>query len=238
VASFDLKPRPAITLYVYEAYDGCVTSTFVGGGDASFWRPFCQIHQAPGGSGFGFERQTYYYNVPQYFLWEKTWSVFFSKSLVYALDKCMERRGSNSLPDRELLKSLRDLCEKKLDPIIERILQPLDAEVTPTLVHGNLGRGTVGSTESAQPVLLQPPAMFYAHHEYELGRLWMDTNDGDIVAIEAFIQGLGMVRLTDEIKDRVRLYSIRFLVQEATRADDLPARTGYLTRAFDVLDGL
>ncbi|ODM17779.1 hypothetical protein SI65_06567 [Aspergillus cristatus] len=116
---------------------------------------------------FGFHVPTYSGYLPQYTGWERSWEVFFSKSLRVALDLEIKAKGHDSAFDV--------LVPVVFEKIIPRLLRPLESEgrsVKPALVHGDLWYGNSGVDRVSGECLVFDACCFYAHHEYEFGQ-WM-----------------------------------------------------------------
>lgn len=109
---------------------------------------------------FGFHVPTYSGYLPQYTRWERSWEVFFSKSLRVALDLEIKAKGHDSEFDV--------LVPVVFEKIIPRLLRPLESEgrsVKPALVHGDLWYGNSGVDRVSGECLVFDACCFYAHHE-------------------------------------------------------------------------
>lgn len=134
--------------------------------DSSEFAPLlAKLHRAsksPTGK-FGFHMTTYAGNLPQMVEWEDSWEVFFSKSMRYALDLEIERKGQS-----DELDALADVLFAK---VIPRLLRPLESDgrsVKPTLVHGDLWYANSGiDMNNGQPLVFDA-CCFYAHNECEI----------------------------------------------------------------------
>ena len=126
------------------------------------------VHQksvSPTGK-FGFHVTTYAGNLPQMIEWEDSWERFFAKSMRYALDLEIERKG----PDEELESLSKVLFEK----VIPRLLRPLESQgrkVKPSLVHGDLWYANSGIDIGTNQPLVFDACSFYAHNECTLYQL-------------------------------------------------------------------
>lgn len=109
---------------------------------------------------FGFHITTYAGNLPQMVEWEDSWETFFTKSMRWALDLEIERKG----PDPELDKLSVVLFEK----VIPRLLHPLESDgrtVKPSLVHGDLWYANSGIDVTTGQPLVFDACCFFAHNE-------------------------------------------------------------------------
>lgn len=109
---------------------------------------------------FGFHITTYAGNLPQFVAWEKSWEAFFSKSMRYALDLEIEKKG----PSEELNVLSRPLFEK----VIPRLLRPLESGgrvVKRSLVHGDLWYANAGIDVHTNQAIVFDACCFFAHNE-------------------------------------------------------------------------
>lgn len=111
---------------------------------------------------FGFHITTCAGNLPQYVGWEDSWETFFAKSMRWALDLEIERKGRSE--------ELDILSRALFDKVIPRLLRPLENEgqtVKPSLVHGDLWYANAGlDVDSGQPLVFDA-CCFFAHNECE-----------------------------------------------------------------------
>jgi hypothetical protein len=92
--------------------------------------------------------------------WEDRWETFFAKSMRWALDLEIQRKG----PSEEL-----DVLSRALfDKVIPRLLRPLESDgrnVKPSLVHGDLWYANAGIDVSDDQPLVFDACCFFAHNE-------------------------------------------------------------------------
>ncbi len=107
-----------------------------------FSRKLAAMHQnstSPSGK-FGFPITTYNGSLPQLNDWTETWEEFFANGLKHMLD--LERAARGPSPDLDVLRpSLFHI-------IIPRLLRPLESggrRIKPSLIHGDLWYGNVGT---------------------------------------------------------------------------------------------
>ena len=114
---------------------------------------------------FGFHITTCAGNLPQFVGWEDSWETFFTKSLRWALDLEIERKGRSE--------ELDVLSRALFDKVIPRLLRPLENEgrtVKPSLVHGDLWYANSGlDVDDGQPLVFDA-CCFFAHNECELSQ--------------------------------------------------------------------
>jgi fructosamine-3-kinase len=109
---------------------------------------------------FGFHVTTYAGNLPQFVAWEDSWEIFFAKSMRWALDLEIERKGPNE--------ELDVLSQSLFDKVIPRLLRPLESEgrsVKPSLVHGDLWYANAGIDVNDGQSLIVDACCFFAHNE-------------------------------------------------------------------------
>lgn len=129
---------------------------------AEFTSLLAKLHQkgtSPTGK-FGFHIPTYAGNLPQAVGWEDSWEAFFSKSMRYALDLEIKRKGASS--------ELDVLSKILFEKVIPRLLRPLETggrSVKPSLVHGDLWYANSGVDVNNGKLLVFDACCFYAHHE-------------------------------------------------------------------------
>jgi fructosamine-3-kinase len=96
--------------------------------------------------------------------WESSWAVFFSKLLRTTLEIDAEINGH--WPE------LDAAVEQTINSVIPRVLGILQAEgrtLKPSLIHGDLWGGNVGTSLETGDVILFDAGSYYAHNEMELG---------------------------------------------------------------------
>lgn len=128
---------------------------------------------------FGFHVTTYAGNLPQFVGWEESWEVFFAKSMRYALDLEIGRKGASE----ELDVLSRALFER----VIPRLLRPLESDgrkVKRSLVHGDLWYANAGVDVGSGEPLVFDACCFFAHNECQSSYKTLATADADEIELE------------------------------------------------------
>ncbi|KAI1180618.1 Fructosamine kinase-domain-containing protein [Nemania sp. FL0916] len=144
---------------------------------------------------FGFHVSTYAGNLPQHVSWDDSWESFFTKSMRWALDLEIERKGPN--------KELEMLTLILFDKVMPRLLRPLESEgrtVKPSLVHGDLWYANSGiDIKNGEPLVFDA-CCFYAHNECKFGAEY-------IAAYNSLVQ---ISAPEEDFEGRLDLYRLRF----------------------------
>ena len=136
--------------------------------------------------------------------WEKDWTVFFIKLLQHVIDVDFELNGAWDELDR---------AEKRLiQLVIPRLLGALTTEgrkIKPSLIHGDLWEGNIGTAVDGGDVYLFDSAAFYAHSELEVADWRPYYNKiSNKVYLETYLKYQEPSEPKEEWDDRNRLYSI------------------------------
>ena len=117
------------------------------------------IPQNPTGK-FGFDRTTYFGNIPQENTWCDTWEKFFSRAFKHHLDLEEQVQGYD--------KEMRDLGIAMIDKVIPRLLRPLETGgrfIQPCIIHGDLRFDSVHMDANTDEPLLSGGSSFWGHNE-------------------------------------------------------------------------
>lgn len=169
-----------------------------------------QLHrksESPNGQ-FGFHITTCQGRAPQAFLWEKSWTIFFTNLLQHVIKLDFKYNGYWE----EL-----DIVEKRLiSDVVPRLLRPLETDgrsIKPSLIHADLWEGNTGTSLDNGNVYIFDSAAFYAHNEMEVGNWRCHYNKiHNSAYTKAYLKHYGPSEPKDEWDDRNRLYSIYFNV--------------------------
>ncbi|KAI3317721.1 Fructosamine kinase-domain-containing protein [Xylariaceae sp. AK1471] len=166
-----------------------------------------RLHQksiSPTGK-FGFHVTTYAGNLPQFVAWEDSWETFFTKSMRWALDLEIERKGHSE--------ELNVLSRALFAKVIPRLLRPLESEgrtVKPSLVHGDLWYANAGiDVNDGQPLVFDA-CCFFAHNEYEFGQWRPACNRFGAEYIAAYNSFVQISQPEEDFEGRLDLYRLRF----------------------------
>jgi protein-ribulosamine 3-kinase len=120
---------------------------------------------------FGFPVTTYNGAVPNTVAWQKTWASFFADLLRGVLKFDTEANGHCA--------KLDEVFDHTISYFIHRLLGVLQSdrrELRPSLIHGDIGEGNVGTDLITGEVIFADASSYYAHNEMELGLLrWSET---------------------------------------------------------------
>lgn len=159
--------------------------------------------QSVTGGRFGFPVQTFDGARLQAVGWDTSWTSFFSTLLAEAYRQDVAANGVWPALDTAYRQVQSDLIPRLLG-----VLEQEGRRVTPTLIHGDLWEGNVGTDAVTGEPWIFDCAVFYSHHEMEMG-IWRAarhafSRDG---YIPAYLKEFG--KYDDETEDRIRLYSAK-----------------------------
>ncbi|TGO54276.1 hypothetical protein BOTNAR_0272g00020 [Botryotinia narcissicola] len=133
---------------------------------------------------------------------------FFAAGFRHMLDMNKARAG----PSEELDTLLPAFFEK----VIPRLLRPLEANIRPSLVHGDLWYGNAGVNTLEDKAVIFDPGCFYAHNEYELGNWRAKRNKFSKAYFDAYHAYIPKASPQEDYEDRIVLYSLRFNLHAAS----------------------
>lgn len=134
---------------------------------------------------YGFDMTTYHGNVPIQHGWSDTWEEYFTRTTRRLLEVELEARGHWSTRDATPLTLASGGEQQQQDStivdafftrVVPRLLRPLEPNIQPVLIHGDLWHGNVGRVASAsaageQLVVVFDAASFWAHNECKFPHL-------------------------------------------------------------------
>lgn len=138
--------------------------------------------------------------------WESNWGTFFGKLL----------RGVAKL-DREAngpWKELDIATEHTINHVIPRLLGPLQSNgrsIKPSLIHGDLWEGNVGTHRETGEIVLFDASSYYAHNEMDLG-IWRAkwNNFRQNPYLREYVRNFPIAEPVEGFDDRNRLYSLKY----------------------------
>ncbi|KAI4643359.1 uncharacterized protein J4E79_011300 [Alternaria viburni] len=153
---------------------------------------------------YGFHVTTCQGRATQSVAWEQDWTTFFIKLLQHVIDVDFELNGAWDELDK---------VEKRLIHfVIPRLLGALTTEgrkIKPSLIHGDLWEGNIGTAIDGSDVYLFDSAAFYAHNELEVADWRPYYNKiSNKVYLETYLRYQEPSEPKEEWNDRNRLYSI------------------------------
>ncbi|KAK2017515.1 hypothetical protein LZ32DRAFT_614231 [Colletotrichum eremochloae] len=180
---------------------------------------------------FGFPTYTYHNNIPQLADWDSDWARFFAKMLKHACELETATHG----PWLSRHPGFATLFEQT----IPRLLGALQSEgrfIKPSLVHGNLSpRNMRENVATASPILFGF-ASLYAHNEYELGA-WCCRELG-WPYFKEYRRHFPPSEPTEQWNDRIRLYSIKFNLNQVLTVSDSAELRNQILRDINELNQL
>ncbi len=173
-----------------------------------------QMHQtsvSPTGQ-FGFHVNTCQGNLPQQTAWNPTWMGVFTQLVNGAMQLNREINGK--------WKDLEECVDCLITHVIPKLLGPLEAngrKVKPSLVHGDLWDGNIGTDFKTGEIYIFDASVYYAHNEMEIA-MWRGKFN-KVVASKAYtntyLAKMGISEPVEEFDDRNRLYSTYMLLYES-----------------------
>lgn len=118
--------------------------------------------------------------------------------------------------------------ERTQTHLIPRLIGAVEANgrsVKPYLIHGDLWDGNVGTDSDTSDPFIFDAAVYYAHHEMELG-IWRAERHQMRAMIyrKAYIRHMKPSEPVDEWDDRNRLYSTKTNLMHSACVASSPAR--------------
>jgi fructosamine-3-kinase len=146
---YDSKERVAVLILEWvQGTENPHTEEWLGQGVA-------RLHQTQG-PAFGLEHDNYIGTLPQKNGWWDQWPSFYREQRLGVQLEWGKKVGTIPLSR-----------SKKLEKLMERLDQFLPADVSPSLIHGDLWRGNWKVGTGGKPYLIDP-AVCYAHSEMEM----------------------------------------------------------------------
>ena len=166
-------------------------------------------HKAISPNGkFGFPVVTYNGALGHTVDWEESWATFFITMLKAGLNYDASVNGP--------WEDLSDIASKVIEKVIPRLLGALQSDgrsILPSLLHGDLWHGNLGTNKSTGEIIFYDVGSYYAHNEMELGSWrcpWSQKPENAKIYIEHYLKHFPPAEPADEFEDRNRLYSCKF----------------------------
>ena len=154
---------------------------------------------------FGFHVPTYDGRFPQTVDWDSSWPAFFSKLLADIARLDVDTNGE--------WEELATVLSRTLFRVIPQLLGALEWDgrvLKPSLIHGDLWEGNVGTERGTGNFYIFDSCAYYAHNEMELG-IWRTEHhrlNADVYKQE-YLRHTKASKPVDEWDDRNRLYSVK-----------------------------
>ncbi|KAF7960687.1 hypothetical protein EAE96_000361 [Botrytis aclada] len=159
-------------------------------------------------SKYGFHTVTFNGDLPPKNDYSDNWESFFAAGFRHMLEMNIARAG----PSEELGALLSPFFEK----VIPRLLRPLEGNIKPSLIHGDLWYGNAGVNTLEGKAVIFDPGCFYAHNEYELGNWRPERNKFSKSYFDAYHAYIPKASPKEDYEDRIILYSMRFNLHAAS----------------------
>ena len=177
-----------------------------------------QMHQAsqsPTGQ-FGFHLNTCQGNLPQQTAWNPSWVDFYIQLVKGAMQLNRERNG--------VWKNLEQVVDRLITHVVPQVLGPLEAQgrfVKPTLIHGDLWDGNIGTDLETGEIYVFDASVFYAHNEMEVA-MWRGRLNKVVYAkvyLNSYLNRMGISEPAEQFDDRNRIYSCYHTLHESACHD-------------------
>lgn len=151
---------------------------------------------------FGFFMTTFDGRLPQTTDWDSSWTSYFAKLLAGILKLDVEING----PWPEL----EEATAKVILHVVPRLLNALEADgrtIKPSLIHGDLWEGNIGTDFATGDIYIFDCCSYYAHNEMELG-IWRTEHHRMKAKAyrKEYLRNFPPSEPVDEWDDRNRLY--------------------------------
>lgn len=161
---------------------------------AALGRALAALHRVEG-EQFGYHRDNWIGASPQRNTPDTDWSRFFIEQRLMPQLRRARDRG------------LAATAVERLERVMARVPAWLEGlTIRPSLVHGDLWRGNVGTLAGDRPVVFDP-AVYYGHAEVDLAMLSLFGRVPD-----AFYQAYGKNPKAEDFQHRARLYNLYHLL--------------------------
>ncbi|MCJ1384891.1 hypothetical protein MMC17_008009 [Xylographa soralifera] len=117
-------------------------------------------------------------------------------------------------------KNLEQVVDRLITHVVPQVLGPLEAEgraVKPTLIHGDLWDGNIGTDFKTGEIYVFDASVYYAHNKMEIG-MWRGKFNKVVsskVYLNSYLSRMGISEPTEQFDDRNRIYSCYMLLHES-----------------------
>ncbi|KAJ5834798.1 Fructosamine/Ketosamine-3-kinase [Penicillium robsamsonii] len=173
-----------------------------------------QLHKAsksPTGM-FGFHINTCQGSLPQRTAWNPSWVDFYIQLVRGAMALNTEKNGN--------WKNLEQLVDRLITHVVPQVLGPLEADgrvVKPTLIHGDLWDGNIGTSLENGELYIFDASVYYAHNEMEIAmwRARFCKTMSAKVYLNSYLNRMGVSKPVEQFEDRNRIYSFYMTLHES-----------------------
>ncbi|KAF2649446.1 hypothetical protein K491DRAFT_640794 [Lophiostoma macrostomum CBS 122681] len=170
---------------------------------------------------FGFHIKPMRGNLQLETTWNPSWISFFIQLLRSTLELDQKTNGTWS--------NLEQLVDDTITHIVPQVLGPLVTKgrsIKPSLIHGDLWDGNIGTNAKTGDVYIFDASAYYAHHEMEIA-IWRPLPNsvvGSGVYVETYLKYMGISEPKEQFEDRHMLYSACTALHAAACHNRLSAR--------------
>jgi protein-ribulosamine 3-kinase len=163
-----------------------------------------ELHRTSSSSNgmFGFSVPTCDGALPHRVAWKANWGDFYGELLRGVLEHDVAANGR--------WVELERMVDDVIEHVIPRLLGALQTggrQLRPSLIHGDLYEGNMGTHDESGEIIVWDASSFYAHNEMELG-LWR-WNKVMHSFTESYLRHFKKSEPEHEWDDRNRLYSVK-----------------------------
>ncbi|KAI0180633.1 Fructosamine kinase-domain-containing protein [Hypoxylon sp. FL1284] len=134
----------------------------------------------------------------------ETWEAYFAHTMRRLFDQEQSVQGTDE--------AIKQMMDPFFEKVIPRLLRPLETggrSISPSVIHGDLWHGNVGTDKkTGQPVIFDA-ACFRAHNEYELGVWRQDWNNINSAYRQEYHKHFPPSEPAEDCDDRNALYATR-----------------------------
>ena len=154
--------------------------------------------------------------------WEASWAVFFRKLFLRVCE--LDTKTNGPWPEYE--RAVRQIAWT----VIPVLLGPLEDQIKPCVIHGDLWEGNMGIDSATSEPVLFDVGSYYAHNEMELGhwRCEFSSVFRCPLYIEKYQNSYPPAEPADQFDDRNRLYSLKGAINYSAGHQGSPLRMSYV----------
>lgn len=117
-------------------------------------------------------------------------------------------------------KNLEQCADRLIKHVVPKLLGPLESngrKVKPTLIHGDLWDGNIGTDFKDGEIYVFDASVYYAHNEMEIAmwRARFCKIMSSKVYTNTYLARMGISEPADQFEDRSRLYSVYMTLHES-----------------------
>lgn len=171
---------------------------------------------------FGFHISTCHGRFPQRVDWDNKWTSFFCKLLEDVLQRDIRNNGR--------WPALEKVSQRVMTHVLPRLLGVLEADgrsIKPSLIHGDLWEGNIGTNVETGEIYIFDAGAYYAHHEMEIG-MWRCERHKirSRVYKREYFRLASLSEPVEEWDDRNRIYCVKMnMVHSAHHAGSIVRQT-------------